>query len=317
MTERPFKFVATEAESGIRLDILLADSLQIPRSRVHKAILAGEVLVNGAGVRKSYSLRAGDEIEAKVTELEELSAAPTPYPLPVHYVDEHILVIDKPMGMAAHPAHGWDGPTVLGALIADGYDIQTSGDSYRQGIVHRLDAATTGLMVVARTEVAFQALKTAFQHREVKKTYHALVQGHMPHMNGTIDAPIGRSSTKDFRMAIRNDGKPAITHYQVVEKHLETDLLQIELETGRTHQIRVHCAALHRPCIGDSQYGANPRLSQALAARRQWLHASNLAFVHPVTGEPLEFSSTYPEDLQIVLEKARQYGESTRALKQK
>jgi len=222
--------------------------------------------------------------------------------------DEHLVVVDKPVGVAAHPSPGWSGPTVVGGLAAAGYRISTSGAAERQGVVHRLDVGTSGLMVVAKSERAYTVLKRAFKERTVDKTYHALVQGHPDPLRGTVDAPIDRHPTHDYRWAVVADGKPSITHYDTLEAHRSASLLEIDLETGRTHQIRVHMAALRHPCVGDLTYGADPTLSARLGLGRQWLHAVRLSFEHPDTDERLDLTSAYPADLQTALERLRADG---------
>jgi 23S rRNA pseudouridine1911/1915/1917 synthase len=207
------------------------------------------------------------------------------------------VVVDKPVGVAAHPSPGWDGPTVIGGLAAAGYRISTSGAAERQGVVHRLDAATTGIMVVAKSERAYTALKAAFKERTVEKGYHALVQGHPDPSRGTIDAPIDRHPRHDWKFAVVSGGRPSVTHYEVIEAFPAASLVDIKLETGRTHQIRVHFAALRHPCVGDTTYGADPTLAARLGVERQWLHAVRLAFAHPADGRWVEFTSEYPPDL--------------------
>jgi 23S rRNA pseudouridine1911/1915/1917 synthase len=219
------------------------------------------------------------------------------------YDDDDFVVVDKPIGVAAHPSVGWTGPTVVGGLAAAGYRIATSGASERQGIVSRLDVGTSGLMVVAKSESAYSRLKHAFRSRTVDKTYHALVQGLPDPVVGTIDAPIGRHPNYDYKFAVMEKGKPSVTHYEVLEAFRAASLLDIHLETGRTHQIRVHFAALHHPCVGDLTYGADPRLAARLGLERQWLHAVGLGFEHPGTGEYVTFTSPYPEDLQRALDR--------------
>jgi 23S rRNA pseudouridine1911/1915/1917 synthase len=223
----------------------------------------------------------------------------------VVYDDEHIVVVDKPVGVAAHPSPGWTGPTVIGGLAAAGFRVSTSGAAERQGIVHRLDVGTSGLMVVAKSERAYTVLKRAFKERTVDKTYHALVQGHPDPLSGTVDAPIDRHPTHDYKWAVVAGGKPSVTHYETLEAHRAASLLEIQLETGRTHQIRVHMAALRHPCVGDLTYGADPTLAARLGVQRQWLHAVRLGFDHPDTGERLELTSAYPDDLAASLERLR------------
>ncbi len=221
------------------------------------------------------------------------------------YEDDDLVVVDKPVGVAAHPSPGWTGPTVLGALAAAGVRVSTSGAAERQGIVHRLDVGTSGLMVVAKSEAAYSALKRAFKERTVDKTYHALVQGHPDPSRGTIDAPVGRHPVHDYRWAVVAEGKDSVTHYETIEAFAAASLLEVHLETGRTHQIRVHFSALRHPCVGDLTYGADPTLAARLGLHRQWLHARRLAFDHPVTGERVSFESAYPADLAHALDLVR------------
>ncbi|MBX6167851.1 MAG: RluA family pseudouridine synthase, partial [Thermobispora bispora] len=226
--------------------------------------------------------------------------APRLEPIPgmsILYEDEDIIVINKPAGVAAHPTVGWTGPTVLGGLLGAGHRVSTSGAAERQGIVHRLDANTTGAMVVAKSELAYARLKRAFKERKVEKRYHAMVQGHMDPLRGTIDAPIDRHPSGDGRFAVVAGGKEAITHYDTIEAFRAASLLDVKIETGRTHQIRVHLSALGHPCVGDFMYGADPTLAAKLGVNRQWLHAITLAFEHPVTGEWMSFTAEYPDDL--------------------
>jgi len=219
--------------------------------------------------------------------------------------DDAIVVVDKPVGVAVHPSPGWTGPTVVGHLAAAGFRISTSGAAERQGIVQRLDVGTSGVMVIAKSERAYSVLKNAFRHRTVDKTYHALVQGHPDPLQGTIDAPIGRHPRYDYKFAVMGDGKASVTHYETLEAHRFASLLEVHLETGRTHQIRVHMAALHHPCVGDLTYGADPTLAARVGLTRQWLHAVRLGFEHPESGEYVEYESEYPADLQHALDKLR------------
>jgi 23S rRNA pseudouridine1911/1915/1917 synthase len=221
------------------------------------------------------------------------------------YSDDDIVVVDKPVGVAAHPSPGWTGPTVLGGLAAMGERVATTGAAERQGIVHRLDVGTTGLMVVAKSELAYSALKRAFKEREVDKRYHAVVQGHLDPLRGTIDAPIDRHPTADYRYAVMSEGKPSITHYDTLEAFRSASLVAVQLETGRTHQIRVHFSAMRHPCVGDVTYGADPTLSARLGLHRQWLHAKELGFLHPRTQDEVRFVSEYPDDLEQALEMLR------------
>jgi 23S rRNA pseudouridine1911/1915/1917 synthase len=215
------------------------------------------------------------------------------------------VVLDKPVGIAVHPSPGWSGPTVVGHLAAAGFRIATSGASERQGIVQRLDVGTSGVMVICKGERAYSVLKNAFRHRTVDKVYHALVQGHPDPLSGTIDAPIGRHPKADYKFAVMAEGRHSVTHYETLEAHRFASLLEVHLETGRTHQIRVHMAALKHPCVGDLTYGADPTLAQRIGLERQWLHAVRLGFEHPDSGEHVEYESTYPADLAHALEVIR------------
>jgi 23S rRNA pseudouridine1911/1915/1917 synthase len=215
--------------------------------------------------------------------------------------DTDILVVDKPPGVAAHPTPGWTGPTVLQGLLAAGHTLATSGAAERQGIVHRLDANTSGLMVLAKSEPAYSALKQAFRDREVDKRYHALVQGHPDPLRGTVDAPLGRHPSGDGRFAVIAGGRPSITHYDTLEAFRAASLVEVILETGRTHQIRVHMTAIRHPCAGDRLYGADPVLAARLGLTRQWLHAVRLGFAHPADGRKVEFASEYSADLAVAL----------------
>jgi 23S rRNA pseudouridine1911/1915/1917 synthase len=293
--------------AGERVDAGLARLLGLSRSSVAELAEAGGVLLDGRPAGKSDRLTAGAWLEVRLPDpprTGEVVAEPVPG-LRVIYDDADIVVVDKPVGVAAHPSPGWTGPTVVGGLAAAGYRVATSGAAERQGVVHRLDVGTSGLMVVAKSEGAYSRLKQAFREREVDKIYHALVQGHPDPLSGTIDAPIGRHPTSDHRWAVVAGGRPSVTHYEVLEAFRGASLVEVRLETGRTHQIRVHFAALRHPCVGDLTYGADPVLAARLGLTRQWLHAVRLRFAHPVTGEPLEFTSAYPEDLALALDRLR------------
>jgi 23S rRNA pseudouridine1911/1915/1917 synthase len=288
---------------GERVDAALAKLLGFSRTTAAEVAESGGVRLDGRELGKSDRLRAGGWLEVEWTEKSPLRIEPIAVPdLGIVYDDDDVVVVDKPVGVAAHPSPGWTGPTVLGALAAAGFRISTSGAAERAGIVHRLDAGTSGLMVVAKSERAYTALKLAFKERTVEKIYHAVVQGHPDPFAGTIDAPIGRHPRSDWKFAVTAEGKPSVTHYETLEAFPAATLLEIHLETGRTHQIRVHMAAQHHPCVGDAMYGADPLLSARLGLARQWLHAMRLGFRHPGTGEYVEFESTYPDDLRHALD---------------
>lgn len=291
---------------GERVDAALAKMLGFSRSFAAGIAQGGGVTLDGRTVGKSDRLAAGAWLDVTWEERREPEVVPVEVPeFGIVHDDEDIVVIDKPAGVAAHPSLGWEGPTVLGALAGTGYRIATSGAPERQGIVHRLDVGTSGLMVVAKSEGAYSALKRAFKEREVEKIYHAVVQGHPDPLAGTIEGPIGRHPGSEWKFAVTSGGKPSVTHYETLEAFPYASLLEIELETGRTHQIRVHMSAQRHPCVGDAMYGADPALTERLGLRRQWLHAMRLGFRHPGTGEPVAFESTYPADLQHALEVLR------------
>ena len=291
---------------GVRVDAALAKMLGFSRTFAAEVAEEGGVRMDGRGVEKSDRLRAGAWIEVEWEARRGPEIIPVAVPdLRIVHDDDDIVVVDKPSGVAAHPSVGWEGPTVLGALAAAGFRIATTGAAERQGVVHRLDVGTSGLMVVAKTEHAYTVLKRAFKEREVEKTYHAVVQGHPDPLAGTIDAPIGRHPTHSWKFAVTPAGKDSVTHYETLEAFPGASLLEIHLETGRTHQIRVHMAAHRHPCVGDPLYGADPKLSARLGLIRQWLHAHELAFAHPHTAEWVTFRSEYPADLAHALEVLR------------
>jgi len=304
MSEREVKILSIpEGLDQERSDAALARLLGLSRSVVVLLLEAGEVTRKGKPLGKSDKVGTGDLLEILMPAAKsEPTLTPTPVEgLSVIYNDDHIIVIDKPAGVAAHPSPGWTGPTVIGAIIAAGYNVSTSGAAERQGIVHRLDVGTTGLMVVAKDEDSYAHLKDQFRDRTVGKVYHALVQGHMDPTEGTIDAPIDRHPKEDYRFAVVSEGKPSITHYKALEYFRAVSLLEIELETGRTHQIRVHFSALHHPLVGDLTYGADHTIADRLEMTRPWLHAKELSLTHPITGAALSFSSPYPADLTRTL----------------
>ncbi|MET0813295.1 MAG: RluA family pseudouridine synthase [Microbacterium sp.] len=291
---------------GIRVDQALAKMLGFSRTFAADVAEEGGVLLDGRPVGKSDRVSGGSLLDVSWTEKQEPVIVPIAVPdLGIVFDDDDIVVVDKPAGVAAHPSLGWEGPTVVGALAAAGFRIATSGAPERQGVVHRLDVGTSGLMVVAKTEHAYSVLKRAFKEREVEKIYHAVVQGHPDPLAGTIDAPIGRHATHSWKFAVTPDGKDSVTHYETVEAFPGASLLEIHLETGRTHQIRVHMAAHRHPCVGDPLYGADPTLSARLGLTRQWLHARELSFAHPATGQWVTFRSEYPADLAHALEVLR------------
>ncbi|WP_026423688.1 RluA family pseudouridine synthase [Actinokineospora inagensis] len=288
---------------GMRVDAGLAKLLGLSRTVIAALTESGDVLLDGQPAGKSDRLMAGSWLEVTLPEPDrpvEVKAIPVAGLVILHQ-DDDVVVVDKPVGVAAHPSPGWSGPTVIGGLAAAGIRVSTSGAAERQGVVHRLDVGTTGVMVVAKSEHAYTVLKRAFKERTVEKRYHALVQGHPDPSLGTIDAPIDRHPRHDYKWAVVAGGKPSITHYETIEAFRAASLMDVHLETGRTHQIRVHFSALRHPCVGDLTYGADPVLAKRLGLSRQWLHARSLGFHHPSDGQWVEFTSDYPADLAAAL----------------
>ena len=289
-----------EGVAGERIDSALTRVLGLSRTSIVKLLEDGDIRSNNRALTKSERVTAGQVIDVLMPE--EINSDPIPLTplegLSIVYNDDEIVVVDKPVGCAAHPAPGWTGPTVIGALLASGYSIlyQWSGRTCWNRSSTR--CRNKWLMIVAKSDRAYLKLKDMFRDHDVEKTYHALVQGHMDPSEGTIDAPIDRHPTQDHRFAVVADGKESITHYKVIEYYRSVSMVEVELETGRTHQIRVHFSALGHPLVGDTTYGADPVLGKSLAMRRPWLHALELRFNHPVSGEPLVLSAPYPPDLQ-------------------
>ncbi len=296
-----------EGLEGERVDSAMARMFGLSRTKSADLIAGGHVQVDGLAVGKSDRVVAGATLEVTIPrEVDQLAVVPEAVEgIKIIHDDDSIVVIDKPVGVAVHPSMGWTGPTVAGHLAAAGFRIATSGASERQGIVQRLDVGTSGVMVICKSERAYSLLKNAFRHRTVDKTYHALVQGHPDPHEGTVDAPIGRHPKSDWRFAVMADGRASITHYETLEAHRFASLLQIHLETGRTHQIRVHMSALKHPCVGDLTYGADPVLARRVGLERQWLHAVKLGFEHPDTGDYVSYESSYPDDLAAALDVIR------------
>jgi len=297
----------TPGLAGERADAGLAKLLGLSRSVVAEMLTEGCVVQNGRVIGKSDRLIEDALLEVALPQPKnplELVAVEVPG-FKIVYQDADIVVVDKPAGVASHPSVGWDGPTVGGALLAQGVTITTSGAQERQGIVQRLDVGTSGLMVLAKSELAYSVLKQAFRDRTVHKVYHAVIQGLADPLSGTFDAPIGRHPKHEFKFAVMQDGKPSVTHYETLEAFPSASLVEVVLETGRTHQIRVHFSAFRHPLVGDTMYGADPTLAAKVGLERQWLHAMRLSFTHPTSGEPVAFESSYPADLQHALEVLR------------
>lgn len=293
-----------ESLAGERADVGMSRLTGFSRNRAANLISAGLVRVGSKTVSRADKLTAGATMRiAPEPESDSDDRVNEPIiDLNIVYCDDDIVVVDKPVGVAAHPSPGWTGPTVTNGLRSAGVSLAEVGPAEREGVVHRLDVGTSGLMVLARTSAAYTSLKAQFKERQVDKTYHSLVQGHPDPSAGTIDAPIGRHPHHDYRFAVLNDGKPSVTHYKTLEAFSYASLLEVDLETGRTHQIRVHMAAMNHPCCGDLTYGADPSLAKRLGLTRQWLHAVRLSITHPRSGERMTFDSQYPPDLAHALD---------------
>lgn len=306
MIERRLLLVPDSLD-GERADAALSKMLGLSRSAAADLLIAGAVVSGTEVLNKSQRVNSEQVIEVTIPDKRDPLAveATDVADLKIVHEDADLVVVDKPAGVAAHPSVGWTGPTVVGALMAKGVRVSTSGAAERQGIVQRLDVGTSGLMMVAKTELAYSRLKQAFRDRAVHKVYHAVIQGHPDPIEGTIDAPIGRHPKAEFKFAVMNDGKPSVTHYKLLEAFASASLVEVVLETGRTHQIRVHFSAFKHPLLGDTMYGADPTLAARMKIDRQWLHAMSLSFTHPISGEPVSFESSYPADLVAALERLK------------
>ncbi len=310
--------LVVEASSDERLDRWLADRLELSRTQVAALIGDGAVRVNGEPVAKSHRPRAGDIVEAEIPAARPVTLEPEDLPIRLVHEDEHLVVVDKPAGMVVHPAPGHPRGTLVNALLARVGDLSSVGLPYRPGIVHRLDKDTSGLLVVARTDAAHRALSRDLARRQVKRGYLAAAWGHLDAEERTVDLPLGRDPRNRRLRAVVEGGRPAVTHVRRLERWTSADLVAIKLETGRTHQIRVHFKAIGHPVVGDPLYapgwergfiGAGGRWAEDLARRagRMFLHAARLAFRHPITGEALSFTSALPEPLLSARSWAREY----------
>jgi 23S rRNA pseudouridine1911/1915/1917 synthase len=293
--------------AGLRVDAGLSKLLGISRTAIADLVDAGKVTSNSKTLSKSDRLQPEQliEVDLEAPKSNLVINSDEVADFKIIFQDDHIVVIDKPAGVASHPSVGWVGPTVPGALLSLGIQLSTSGATERQGIVQRLDVGTSGLMTLAKSELAYSRLKQAFRDRAVHKTYHALVQGHLDPTAGTFDAPIARHPKSEFKFHVAEGGKDSVTHYETLEMLRSGSLVEVILETGRTHQIRVHFSAFRHPLVGDTMYGADPTLAAKLHLDRQWLHAVKLSFEHPITGEQVFFESSYPADLANALESLR------------
>jgi 23S rRNA pseudouridine1911/1915/1917 synthase len=292
-----------QAQDGQRVDTALAKVLELSRSVVADLLNAGDVLQGKKPLSKSDRVSAGDRLTVLMPAIyDPLELKETPIDtLEIVYDDDDVVVVNKPVGCAAHASPGWMGPTVVGALLARGYRISTTGPQERQGIVQRLDAGTSGLMLLAKHERSYISMKNQFRNRSIEKVYRTLIQGHIDPVEGSIDAPIGRHPREDYRFAVVADGKASITHYELIEYYQGASLLKVVLETGRTHQIRVHFNALRHPLVGDLAYGGDPVLAARLELKRPWLHAMELSFNQPSSDQRITLNAPLPDDLTRAL----------------
>jgi 23S rRNA pseudouridine1911/1915/1917 synthase len=306
------EFTVPAAASGLRVDVLLADQLGESRSVAAGRLERGEVAVDGRVVAKSHRVTAGERIRVAAPPSEPTGGGGVPVP-PVRYEDEHLLVVAKPAGLVVHPGAGHPAGTLVQILADAGVRLAPAGGDVRPGVVHRLDRDTSGLMVVAKTDPAFHALVAALQAREVRRHYLTVVEGHPPAERGRVEAPIGRDPKDRLRFAAVPDGRPATTHWRVLDAGTapgtappagRVSLLACRLATGRTHQIRVHLAYAGTPVVGDRLYGARRDLAEALGAERFLLHAAELGFAHPVTGAEVEVTEPLPPDLAAAVDRA-------------
>jgi 23S rRNA pseudouridine1911/1915/1917 synthase len=307
----PLMFSVSPANAGERLDVFLAAHIEgWSRARLQRLIDDADVLVNGGVAKSSYKLRAADEIEIELTTAPSVSFVPENIPIEIVYEDEDVIVVNKSAGMVVHPAAGAESGTLANALAFHFQKLSTTGGEIRPGIVHRLDKDTSGLLVVAKTEAAHESLADQFRAREVFKSYVALVHGQMENDKGQIDQPIARDPRNRTRMAVVRGGRPALSIYKVRRRLARFNLLDVELKTGRTHQIRVHLAWLKHPVVGDHVYGGGrdktvgDAMIRSLIAKleRQFLHAERLGFRHPRTKEWMSFTSPLPHELAHLLD---------------
>ncbi len=299
--EQEVIFVAEEG--GQRLDLFVAGRFpDLSRAQVQRLIKSGAVTVDGQLSKPAYRVEPGERIAVVLSEEPEEPVRPEPIPLDVIYEDEYLLAVNKPAGMVVHPAAGHSSGTLVNALLAHCPQVANVGGLERAGIVHRLDKDTSGLLLVAKDPQTRTALQRQFKHRQVRKTYLALVEGHVQPREGVVEAPVGRDRRARKRMAVARGGRPAVTQYRVLETFREHTLLEVRPHTGRTHQVRVHLAWLGYPLVGDRVYGYR---KQRLLAGRHFLHAQELGFTHPATGEPMILSAPLPPKLVAVLERLR------------
>lgn len=303
----PYRIVTTSEQTGIRLDVYLAEQLPLTRSALQGLMESGAVTVGGKTVAKNYRLRGGEEVTVVIPDATPCDAVAQEIPLTIVYEDEHLLVVNKPKGMVVHPAAGHADGTLVNALLAHcGSSLSGINGVLRPGIVHRIDKDTSGLLIVAKNDEAHQGLAEQIKEHSFTRIYEAVVVGHLPASEGTVDAPIGRHPVDRKKMAITpKNSKAAVTHYRVLAEYAGFSHVQLKLETGRTHQIRVHMASLGHPVAGDTVYGAK---KDPYHLNGQCLHAKDIGFVHPITDKELYFTSDLPPYFTAFLDKLQRNG---------
>ncbi|MEA2506048.1 MAG: rRNA synthase [Actinomycetota bacterium] len=296
-------FSPSAAEVGSRTDLVLARRAGVSRRSASSAVAAGDVLVAGRRVRPGHRLGPEEVVEGSVEEPARAAPGAEDISLEVRYSDDRVLVVSKPAGLVTHPAGGHDSGTLVNALLGLGLSLSGEGTE-RPGIVHRLDKGTSGLLLVARDDEAHASLTRSLRAHRIERTYLALVRGRPPAASGTIEAPIARHPRRRTVMAVVPEGRPAVSHYRVLDRNEDLSLLEVRLETGRTHQIRVHLSHIGHPVLGDAAYGGVSELSRRLSLARPFLHAIRLSFPHPGTGVTVEVEDELPGDLRAVLDAA-------------
>lgn len=289
------------AAAGLRLDKAVADLTELSRGLANEQIKNGQILVNGEAKKAKYAVKEGDVISYEVPEPEVVEYVAEDLPLEIVYQDEDVAVVNKPQGMVVHPSAGHTSGTLVNALMYHIKDLSGINGVLRPGIVHRIDKDTSGLLMIAKNDQAHLALADELKNKKSLRKYWAIVHGNLPNDRGVIEAPIGRSEKDRKKQAVTAKGKPALTRFQVLERFGDYTLVELQLETGRTHQIRVHMAYIGHPVAGDEVYG--PR--KTLKGHGQFLHARTLGFTHPRTGEVLEFTAEAPAIFLETLEKLR------------
>lgn len=294
----------TEEETGERIDVVVARSASVTRAFAQWLLKKGHVTSPGRDLKASTRVEPGWKLEGEIPERDPAAPEAEDIPIDVRYSDERVMVVSKPAGLVTHPAAGHRSSTLVNALLGLDVPLAGRGTSVRPGIVHRLDRDTSGLLLIAKDEGARDHLVDALRARTVDRRYLALVRAPMPSATGTIEAPVGRHPTRRTMMGVVSGGRPAVTHYTVKEENEDVALLDVKLETGRTHQIRVHLAHLRRPVLGDRTYGGTNELSRRIGLARPFLHAYRLVFPHPADGRPVEVEEGLPEDLRAALQQA-------------